>query len=83
MLFVNNHINGIKNFLDMLNINYLNLMDKENCFILKSAIKYTKTAQKLILKLLKLIKNSKMKLWMKMRLSYLEPFINNRQKCNS
>ena len=26
--FVNNHIKGIKNFLDMLNIDYLNLMDK-------------------------------------------------------
>jgi len=30
MLFVNNHINGIKNFLDILNIDYLNLIDKEN-----------------------------------------------------
>ena len=38
--FVNNHINGIKNFLDILNIYYLNLMDKEFCFILKSANLY-------------------------------------------
>jgi len=35
--FANNHINGIKNFLDILNIDYLNLHQQiEFYFILKS-----------------------------------------------
>ena len=28
--FANNHTKGIKNFLDMLNVDYINLIDKEN-----------------------------------------------------
>ena len=54
--FINNHIKGIKNFLDMLNIDYLNLMDKiEFLASLKECeFKYnTKTARKLILKTVK------------------------------
>ena len=55
--FVDNNIKGIKNFLDMLNIDYLNLMDKENFLLhLKSVSLYIKTAQKLVLKTVKINK---------------------------
>ena len=51
--FANNHIKGIKNFWDMLNIDYLNLMDNRIFLIHLEECKFkynTKTKQKLILK---------------------------------
>ena len=49
---INNHINGIKNFWDMLNIDYINLKDKENLFYIKECkFRYnTKTKQKFMSK---------------------------------
>jgi len=61
----------------MLNIDYLNLMDKENFTLLKNAnLDILKLHRSLYQKLLKLIRdlvNSKIKLWIKMRLVLIEP----------
>ena len=58
----------------MLNIDYINLMNKQNFLLhLKSAIKYTKTMQKLILKTVKINKKQQDEVVDKIRLSFVEP----------